>query len=88
MIMAVIRIMVQITDNLFTCREKVHRHIIISIQSFGNITVLLEGCFQMILFQYIIPVQNTVRWEKDHKLRIRICLNIRADIGRKIGFHR
>ena len=28
-----------ITDNLLTCREKVHRHIIISIQSFGNITL-------------------------------------------------
>ena len=42
----------------------------------------------MIFSEHIIPEQNTVGREKDHKLCLRVLFYIRADIHRQIGFHR
>ena len=82
--MAIVRIVIQIKDDVLPVREKVNLHIVVSIQPICNIAVLRKRCLKMIPRKHIIPEQNAVGWEENDKPGIRIFLNIRTDIYRKI----
>ena len=87
MIMHIVRIIVQITDNIFFSQKIEHMDIFIVQQSFRHIFQSANDRLQLLFPRYIVPEQNTVGGIKNIKLRLRMGFNIRKNIFLQIFLH-
>ena len=88
MIMHIVRIIVQITDNIFFSQKIEHMNIFIVQQSFRHIFQSADDRLQLLFPRYVVPEQNTVGGIKNIKLRLRMGFDIRKNIFLQIFFHR